>query len=59
MRLTRDFRDTVRAPAERDPAFRAALLQDAVQALLHGDSGGGCVRASAFLKAKMKEAEVW
>ena len=41
MRLTRNFRETVRARAERDPAFRAALLQDAVQALLAGDSDGG------------------
>ena len=34
MPLTRNFRDTVRARAEREPAFRRALFQEAVQALL-------------------------
>ena len=36
MPLTRNFRDTVRARAEREPAFRRALFQEAVQALLQG-----------------------
>ena len=39
MPLTRDFRDTVKARADRDPAFRAGLYQEAVQALLDGDLG--------------------
>jgi DNA-binding phage protein len=39
MPLTRDFRDTVKARADRDPAFRAGLYQEAVQALLDGDFG--------------------
>ena len=39
MSLTRDFRDTVKARADRDPAFRAGLYQEAVQALLDGDLG--------------------
>jgi DNA-binding phage protein len=37
MPLTRDFRDTVKARAERDPAFRAALFEEAVQAIADGD----------------------
>lgn len=37
MPLTRDFRDTVKARAERDPAFRAGLLQEALQAVVEGD----------------------
>ena len=37
MPLTRDFRETVKARADRDPAFRAGLYQEAVQALLDGD----------------------
>jgi hypothetical protein len=41
MALTRDFKATVRARAERDPAFRRAVLQEAVQALLEGDAAGG------------------
>jgi DNA-binding phage protein len=37
MPLTRDFRNTVKARAERDPAFRAALFEEAVQAVVEGD----------------------
>jgi DNA-binding phage protein len=37
MPLTRDFRDTVKARADRDPAFRAGLLQEALQAVVDGD----------------------
>jgi hypothetical protein len=37
MPLTRSFFDTVRARAERDPAFREALFAEAMQALLQGD----------------------
>jgi len=39
MPLTRDFRDTVKARADRDPEFRAGLYQEAVQAMLDGDFG--------------------
>ncbi len=39
MPLTRDFRETVKTRAGRDPAFRAGLYQEAVQALLDGDLG--------------------
>jgi DNA-binding phage protein len=41
MALTRDFKLTVKARAERDPEFRVALLQEAVEALLHGDTDTG------------------
>ena len=37
MALTRDFKKTIKARATRDPAFRAALLQEAVQALVDGE----------------------
>jgi DNA-binding phage protein len=39
MPLTRDFRETVKARADRDPDFRAGLYQEAVQAMLDGDLG--------------------
>jgi DNA-binding phage protein len=39
MPLTRDFRETVMARAQRDPEFRAGLYQEAVQAMLDGDFG--------------------
>ena len=41
MALTRSFKATVCARAESDPAFRSALLQEAVQALLQGDAASG------------------
>lgn len=37
MPLTRAFKDTVKARAERDAAFRDALLTEGVDALLAGD----------------------
>ena len=37
MALTKDFKDTIQARAQRDPAFRKALLQEGVECLLAGD----------------------
>jgi len=37
MALTRSFKETVKARAERDPKFRAALLTEAVEQMLTGD----------------------
>ena len=37
MALTRNFRDTVRARAQLDPGFRAALIREAVEKLIDGD----------------------
>lgn len=37
MPLTRNFRDTVQARAEKEPEFREALLQEGVQCLLAGE----------------------
>lgn len=41
MPLTRSFKDTVKARAEHDAAFRAALLTEGVDALLSGDMDTG------------------
>ncbi len=38
MALTRNFKETVRDRAQSDPAFRVALLKEAVEQLLDGDS---------------------
>ncbi|MGY0570853.1 transcriptional regulator [Bradyrhizobium sp. RDM12] len=51
MALTRDFRDTVRKRAERDPAFREALFQEAVQALLAGNTADGRATLRAYINA--------
>lgn len=37
MPLTRSFRETVKARVERDPAFRDALLREAVDQFLAGE----------------------
>ena len=37
MPLTREFKDTVKARAERDPEFRVGLFLEAIEALLSGD----------------------
>ncbi len=37
MALTHDFKETIRARAQRDPEFRQALLREAVECMLNGD----------------------
>src|SRR5579872_3698674 len=37
MALTRDFRETVRARARREPAVRRALLREAAESMVAGD----------------------
>jgi hypothetical protein len=41
MPLTRDFKETVRAHAQADAGFRAALLQEVADAFLSGDVATG------------------
>ena len=41
MALTKVFMDTIQARAQRDPAFRKALLQEGVECLLAGDVDTG------------------
>ena len=51
MPLTRDFRETVRARAERDPAFREALLKEGVECLLAGDVEAGKIVLRDYINA--------
>ncbi len=37
MALTRDFKETIRARASRDPKFRKELLREGVESMLSGD----------------------
>lgn len=39
MALTRDYKESIRERMERDPAFRRALLQDAVEVMIGGEVG--------------------
>ena len=41
MPLTREFKQTVKARAERDSKFRGALLTEAIQEMLTGDAATG------------------
>jgi DNA-binding phage protein len=64
MALTRDFRETVAARAARDPAFKAALLQEALQAFIEGDVAAGlvllrdCINATIGFRALSKETHI-
>jgi DNA-binding phage protein len=37
MPLTRSFKETIRARAQRDPRFRRDLLRESIEAMLSGD----------------------
>ena len=41
MALTKDFKESIQARAQRDPAFRKALLQEGIECLLAGDMDTG------------------
>ena len=64
MALTRDFRETVVARAARDPAFKAALLREALQAFLEGEVAAGlvllrdCINATVGFGALSKETHI-
>jgi len=58
MPLTRSFRDTVKARIERDPAFRDALLTEAVEVLLSGDVQTGKAVMRDYINATVGFAEL-
>ena len=51
MALTRSFKETVKARADRDPKFRAALLQEAIEQMLAGDMETGKAVMRDFINA--------
>lgn len=53
MTLTRDFKDLVRARLARDPGFAAAMLREAVDAMLSGDVETGKSILRDHIKATM------
>jgi DNA-binding phage protein len=53
MALTREFKDTIQARAQRDPAFRDALLAEGVDALLSGDVDTGKVVLRDYINATL------
>ena len=51
MPLTRDFKETVKARAQREPAFREALLKEGVECLLPGDVDAGKIVLRDYINA--------
>ncbi len=51
MAITRSFKETVQARVARDPAFRRALLQEAVQTFIAGDVDTGKTILRDYIKA--------
>jgi DNA-binding phage protein len=51
MALTREFKESIQARAQRDPAFREALLAEGVDALLSGDVDTGKAVLRDYIKA--------
>jgi DNA-binding phage protein len=51
MALTRSFKETVKARADRDPAFKEALLTEGLNALLEGDLETGKAVLRDFINA--------
>lgn len=51
MALTKDFSETVRARAVRDPGFRQGLLREAIACLLAGEVGAGTIVLRDYFNA--------
>src|SRR5438876_865609 len=51
MALTRDFKETMRARAKRDPGFRKALLREGIENFLSGDVQTGKIILRDFINA--------
>ena len=58
MPLTRGFKETVQARAERDPAFREGLLKEGVECLLAGDVETGKIVLRDYINATMGFEEI-
>ena len=58
MALTKDFKDTIQARAQRDPAFRKALLQEGVERLLADDVDTGKVVLRDYINATIGFGEL-
>ena len=58
MALTRDFKLTVKARVERDPAYRAALLTEVVELLLAGDVATAKTVLRDFINATVGFADL-
>ena len=53
MALTRSFKETIKARAERDPEFRMGLFREAIEAMLSDDLETGKVLLRDYVNATM------
>jgi DNA-binding phage protein len=53
MALTRDFRETIRERAQREPAFRQALLREGLELMASGDFATGRAILRNYINATM------
>lgn len=51
MALTRDFKETIQARAQRDPAFRVGLLEEALEAFFNGELDTGKILLRDYVNA--------
>lgn len=51
MALTKDFKDTIRARAKRDPGFRRGLLTEALDCFLSGELDEGKLLLRDYINA--------
>lgn len=51
MALTRDFVETIKARATRDPEFRIGLLEEAMEAFLRGETAEGKILLRDYVNA--------
>ena len=51
MPLTHDFKETIRARAQRDRRFRHALLREAIESILNGDLETGKIVLRDYVNA--------
>ena len=58
MPLTRDFKNTIRARATRDPRFRKELLREGVECMLAGDIATGKTIIRDYINATIGFAGV-
>ena len=59
MALTKDFKDTIQARAQRDSAFRKALLQEGVECLLADDVDTGKAVLRDYINATIGFEELF
>jgi DNA-binding phage protein len=58
MPLTRDFRETIKARVERDPAFRKELLIEGIECFLSGDVDTGKAVLRDYINATVGFSEL-